>query len=192
MGIFVTLDGVDGTGKSTIGRLLAIDGKYQYYKTPSGPFSQLRGQVDKHATPLERYCFYRLATQYDSKQVRGMVQNASIICDRYIASTLAYHLTMDPRIADIHNNSDLVIPDFAFLLLAESKERNRRLDIRATMASDAALEQNRELLNRVQRTFIGLNDLGYLPFKLIPIETTDKTPKEVTANIEGIINQRKY
>jgi thymidylate kinase len=187
MGIIVTLDGVDGTGKSTIARLLAVDGNYRYFKTPSGPFAQLRSEVDKHATPLERYCFYRLATQHDSVRLRQLSKDGAVVCDRYIASTLAYHLTMDSRIADIHNNGEVLIPDFSFLLTTESRERNRRLDIRATMASDAALEQNRELLDRVEETFRGLNDLGCLPFKLITVDTTHRTPREVASTIEAHI-----
>ena len=190
MGLFITLDGVDGTGKSTVGRLLASSGRYTYYKTPSGQFAQMRGEIDKHATPLERYCFYRVATQFDSDQIRVRLKNQSVVCDRYIASTLAYHLAMDSRIAGIHTCSELVVPDFAILLLASPNERTRRLDIRATMASDAALEQNRELLDRVQESFLALNQSGLLPFKLLPVETDGKTPAEVVSTIDAIVNKR--
>ncbi len=191
MGILITLDGVDGTGKSTVAQLLAVDGGYHYYKTPSGRFEQLRSEIDGHATPLERYCFYRLATQLDSTQLREIVKSSSVVCDRYIASTLAYHLVMDLRILGIHNNEQIVIPDFAFLLLVESRERDRRLNARAGITSDGILEHNSGFLDQVQETFRSLNALGYLPFALIPVDTTGKTPSEVTAEIQDAINNRR-
>ena len=30
--LFITLDGVDGVGKTTVAKLLAADGAFQYYK----------------------------------------------------------------------------------------------------------------------------------------------------------------
>ena len=52
--VFVSLDGVDGVGKTTVAKLLASDSSFQYHKSPAGPFAQLREEVDAHATPLER------------------------------------------------------------------------------------------------------------------------------------------
>lgn len=39
----------------------------------------------------------------------------SVVCDRYIASTLAYHIAMDARRV-IHDDTGLLKPHFAFLL----------------------------------------------------------------------------
>ncbi len=80
--VFISLDGVDGVGKTIVAKFLAADGTFQYHKSPAGPFAQLRKEVDVHATPLERYCFYRLATQFDSKSVAVACDSISLAEDR--------------------------------------------------------------------------------------------------------------
>lgn len=138
--VFISLDGVDGVGKTTVAKLLAADGSFQYHKSPAGPFAQLRKEVDAHATPLERYCFYRLATQFNSVQISQLLETNSVVCDRYIASTAAYHIAMDARIRVIHNDAGLLKPHFAFLLGARSEVRDKRILERAKVLSDVKLE----------------------------------------------------
>lgn len=182
--IFVTIDGVDGVGKTTVTKLLAADGSFQYYKSPSGPFAQLRKEVDTHATPLERYCFYRLATQFDSIQIAKLLETNSVVCDRYIVSTAAYHIAMDARIRVIHNDVGLIKPHFAFLLSARSEVRDKRLLKRAEVSSDIEIERNSSFLNRVAEIFTSFDDL-------IHIDTSDMTADEVAESIKQIIKRGK-
>lgn len=177
--VFVTIDGVDGVGKTTVAQLLASDGMFHYYKSPAGPFAQLRKEVDNHATPIERYCFYRTATQYDSSQIGQLLEKTSVVCDRYIASTAAYHIAMDARIRVIHGDGGLLKPDFAFLLGARSEVRDKRILERAKMLSDAKLEGDSALLDRVAQIFMS--------FGLIYIDTSDITAEEVATKIRSVI-----
>lgn len=179
--IFVSIDGVDGVGKTTVAKLLAADGCFQYHKSPSGPFAQLRKEVDAHATWLERYCFYRLSTQFDSVQISQLLETSSVVCDRYVVSTAAYHIAMDARIKVIHNDTGLLKPDFAFLLGARSEIRDRRILDRANMLSDIGIERNSALLDKVAEVF--------LSFGLIYIDTSDITAEDVVSAIESIITQ---
>lgn len=179
--IFISLDGVDGAGKTTVAKLLAVDGSCQYHKSPAGPFAQLRKEVDAHATPLERYCFYRLATQFDSKQIRQLLKTKPVVCDRYIASTAAYHIAMDARIRVIHDETGLLKPHFAFLLGVRSEIRNKRLLERATALSDANLEKNSTFLDHVSEIFMS--------FGLTYIDTSDITTEEVATTIKRIVAQ---
>lgn len=179
--IFVSLDGVDGVGKTTVAKLLAADGSFQYIKSPSGPFAQLRKEVDNRAAPLERYCFYRLANQHISMLVNQLLRTNSVVCDRYIASTAAYHIAMDARIRVIHNDAELLKPHFAFLLGARSEVRDRRILERAEVLSDVKLEEDSMFLDRVAEIFMS--------FGLIYIDTSDMTPEEVATAIKHIIVQ---
>lgn len=52
MTAFVTIDGVDGVGKTTTARLLATSRGFQYYKSPSGPFEDLRKEVEEFVEDL--------------------------------------------------------------------------------------------------------------------------------------------
>lgn len=177
--IFVSLDGVDGVGKTTVAKLLASDGSFQYYKSPAGPFAQLRKEVDTHATPLERYCFYRLATEFDSVQISRLLKTKSVVCDRYVASTVAYHIAMDARIRVIHNDAGLLKPHFAFLLGARSEVRDKRILERAKVLSDAKIEGDSTLLDRVAEIFMS--------FGLTHIDTSDMTAEEIATTIKSII-----
>lgn len=179
--LFVSIDGVDGVGKTTVARLLVANSFFKYYKSPSGIFVQLREEVDLHSTPLERYCFYRIATQFDSVQINQLLKNNSIVCDRYISSTLAYHVAMDDRIKTIHNSVGLIKPDFSFLLGARPEIRDKRINERALLLSDKDIERNSSFLNRVAEIFMSLN--------LIYIDTSDITSKEVVIIIKNTIKK---
>lgn len=179
--IFISLEGVDGVGKTTVAKLLAADGSFQYHKSPSGPFAQLRKEIDAHATPLERYCFYRLATQFDSIQISRLLETGSVVCDRYIASTAAYHIAMDARIRMIHEEVGLLKPHFAFLLGARSEIRDKRLLEQAKISSDIEIERNSSFLDYVADIFMSLG--------LIHIDTSDMTAEEVAMAVKRIVTQ---
>ncbi len=179
MNTFISLDGVDGVGKTTVAKLLAIDGSFHYHKSPSGSFVQLREEIDVHATPLERYCFYRLSTQFDSAQIEQLLATRSVVCDRYIASTAAYHIAMDARIRGVHTEEGLLKPHFAFLLGARSEVRDKRIFERAKMLSDAKLERDSKFLDQVAEIFTS--------FGLIYIDTSDVTAEEVATTIMCIV-----
>ena len=179
--IFITIDGVDGVGKTTVANILSADCSFQYHKSPAGHFTQLRGEIDAHATPLERYCFYRLSNQFDSMWISKLLETRSVVCDRYIASTAAYHIAMDARIRVIHNDVELLKPHFAFLLGARSEVRDKRILERAKVLSDVKLEGNSTLLDHVAETFMS--------FGLIYIDTSDITADEVSMAIKHIIAQ---
>ncbi len=45
MNLFVSIDGVDGVGKTTVAKLLADDEPFQYYRSPTGPFAPDRNAI---------------------------------------------------------------------------------------------------------------------------------------------------
>jgi hypothetical protein len=58
---------------------------------------------------------------------------------------------------------------------------------RASVTSDKRIEQDRSLLDKVQATFLNINDSGLLPFKLIPLETDGRSEEEIVDAIENLI-----
>lgn len=176
---FITLDGVDGVGKTTVAKLLASKSNYQYYKSPCGFFAQLRKEIDARANPVERYCFYRLATEFDSVKIGELLTSGPVVSDRYITSTAAYHITMDDRIKLIHNDIGLIKPDFTFILGARSEIRDKRILDRAKISSDNQIEQDSSFLDRVANVFMSFNH--------IYIDTSDITPEDVVVIIKKMI-----
>lgn len=179
---FITLDGVDGVGKTTVSKALAEALGAVYFKSPSSPFDKMRADVDKVADPLTRYFFYRSATQHDSKIIRGLLdEGKSVVCDRYIYSTYAYHLAMDQRVSDIFEMSGLVQPDFRLLLTASHEVRWKRISARfADQSYDKHLERNHALQQEVASTF---QTMG-----LIEIDTTHLTVMEVVKQALSVVS----
>lgn len=165
---FIVIEGIDGVGKTTIATQLCESLGYKYYKTPpaiiesfNSPLNEscqsLRGFVDKLAyiSPQARYLFYLFGLVVASKEIEEILCNYHVVCDRYMASTLAYHWALDPQLENANVNwVSVVRPDFEFLLtIYDEKEHKRRLRERGNPQSDLLLEQNQTFLLQVQERF---------------------------------------
>lgn len=173
-GLFITLDGVDGVGKTTTCALLAASLNATLFKSPSEPFLSTRHIVDTNIEPLTRYFFFRAANQHDSLKIEALLnEGKTIVCDRYVYSTYAYHAVMDERVNGIFERTGLVAPDLSILLSAPSQTRQERLQARKLQdqAYDRILENNSEYQDRVQDFF------QYL--EMFEIDTAIHTPEQV-------------
>jgi thymidylate kinase len=177
--LFITVDGVDGVGKTTVSKLLAKKLNGIYYKSPSNQFLQTRQKVENPINVFGRYCFYRLATQNDSENIKILLESNHVVCDRYIASTFAYHFVMDNDITIIHNEKNLLKPDFALLLTANSDTRNSRIINRNE--SKNWIEENSSLLDNIQNVFLSL--------ELTEFKTDSLKPDEIVYNIIQFIQK---
>jgi thymidylate kinase len=177
--LFITVDGVDGVGKTTVSKLLAKKLNGIYYKSPSNQFLQTRQKVENPINVFGRYCFYRLATQNDSENIKILLESNHVVCDRYIASTFAYHFVMDNDITIIHNEKNLLKPDFALLLTANSDTRNSRIINRNE--SKNWIEENSSLLDNIQNVFSSL--------ELTEFKTDSLKPDEIVNNIIQFIQK---
>ncbi len=177
--LFITVDGVDGVGKTTVSKLLAKKLNGIYYKSPSNQFLQTRQKVENPINVFGRYCFYRLATQNDSENIKILLESNHVVCDRYIASTFAYHFVMDNDITIIHNEKNLLKPDFALLLTANSDTRNSRIINRNE--SKNWIEENSSLLDNIQNVFLSL--------ELTEFKTDSLKPDEIVNNIIQFIQK---
>lgn len=152
MTLFICLEGIDGTGKTTTARALARQLNAMCYKSPGGMFAKVRHMVDGDGIdPLTRYFYYRAATQYDSQVISRILAYSTVVCDRYIYSTIAYHSAMDPRIEGLKDMTGLVIPDHTFLLTANEEVRLERLSDRQKISN---LEENSLLQRKADRIFM--------------------------------------
>jgi dTMP kinase len=185
---FIVIEGVDGVGKTTISEDLAEKLGGTYFRTPTPSLEEfkrpsstgyaitIRQYVDQfaHNSPRTRFAFYLFCIIEATNQIENFLETSDVVCDRFIASTLAYHRVLDPELASVNVDWAVVLqPDLQILLeLKDKDEHARRLRSRMP-CSDKFLEENIEFLEAVKREF---RKLG-----LYEIDTTGK-PKEMITN----------
>ena len=174
---FIVIEGIDGSGKTTIANALSEQLSCHIYKPPPKvisdcqipPLSEeitLREFVDKRAfdIPQARFLFYLLGIVQASTEICSLLQTNHVICDRYIASTLVYHQVLDPSIKSVKFDwLNVVSPDYQFLLTIQSPAiLANRISERQSKKSDGRLEANTAFLLEVQTHFkqLGLFEIS--------------------------------
>lgn len=132
--LFVTLDALDGVGKTTLVRNLAKRLGAHAMDTPGLELRKLREQILEGLGPdqLARCVFYASTVIAQGGRARALAdRGGTVVMDRYWPSTLAYARArgVDASLDDL---ARLVPrPDVAILLTVDEEERKRRLDARA-------------------------------------------------------------
>ena len=85
------LEGLDGVGKTTVGKLLAeqTGGQYLYFMDHN-KMKPFRQRFDGAPTPI-RFLYYLTATIDAYFQAEKLKQSSDVFVDRTVASLIAYH-----------------------------------------------------------------------------------------------------
>jgi len=166
---FIVLEGVDGSGKTTVGKRLAQNIGAIFCQTPIGFWRRNRAIVEDR-NPFLRFLFYVIATVHASIVISKILKNDSVVCDRYIYSTLAHHAVywnklvgkLSPKVFPIKK------PHFVFYLYSRREIRDQR-----TLQREANNPKDLEsqVLQEVHKAFLGFAGV-------VPIDTSDITVEE--------------
>jgi dTMP kinase len=141
MGLFIVLEGIDGSGKSTIAKSLVgyfleqnIDCIYTTEPTQEEFGKKFREGLQNNKTdPLMDTYLLSVDRYLHSKNVimPSLKQNKVIICDRYIRSNMAYqHLSgIDIKWVDMLNLY-CALPDLEIFIRVKPDEANKRIERR--------------------------------------------------------------
>lgn len=179
--LFIVFEGLDGSGKTTISKILSYELSALYIQTPLGYYNQIRKLVDARADVAEHFLFYLAAVRYASEEIKKLLKRQSVVCDRYLYSTIAYHRALGLKLDIDIGQVNVLIPDHAFFLEISAKTQLERLVSKKdakTQADDWIIKQN---------VFQKLNQ----EFKKLPLQiiNAENQPRQVVEIIKEIIQK---
>ena len=164
---FITFEGIDGSGKSTISKLVykelklkGFDVELTYEPTDSWIGKQVKKCIETNADPFVT-AFVFIADRIEhGKQIQKWLKVGKIVlCDRYIDSTYAYQAA---QLQNLINNpikwlKDLsknhyIIPDRTFVFIINPKEGLSRIKNRKNLIPFERLS----FLEKVQENYLKL------------------------------------
>jgi len=177
----IVLEGLSGVGKTTIGGILAKEMQGVLYKTPPEPFLSIRDVIDKQACNKARFVFYLAGIVHAAEEIKGILINKPVICDRYLLTTTCYHLALGVDIDDLMISASCFLkPDFSFLIVCENNVRLKRLKNRGLSFNDVQ-EQKLD----IEQKFL----VEYKKFNLIEIDNSANNPLIAVKTILETINK---
>lgn len=123
---FIVLEGISGSGKTELGNRLAQQISAMYYTTPPTLFQPLRKSVDDIACMEARFLFYLASVVQASHEISKILESQSVVCDKYIMSTICYHTVFGLNVA-IPSSTSYLQPDVTFLITCSEEIRIKRL-----------------------------------------------------------------
>lgn len=173
MGAFIVLEGIDGSGKTTVSRRVAEELRSKGMRvevtaepTHEGIGAFIRsGDAGKVSQRAESLLFTADRYEHTAEIARMVSEGAVVICDRYYASTIAYQSArLDGDSADIAWLRGLCEPfisepDAVILLDIDPDASMSRVEVRGEAGSKF---EEIGFLRQVRSAYLGLaEDYGY-------------------------------
>ncbi|MFJ9442996.1 hypothetical protein ACIRRH_14140 [Kitasatospora sp. NPDC101235] len=180
-GLFITLDGLSASGKTTVAPLVAalVNGVHLTDGTlPT--FPRLRAEVDATGILSARFHWWMMANHIKSETVRALIETGrTVVVESYFPRTTATHRAMGHDCAPEYPDQALV-PDVPILLEVDEQVRQERLHRRAAQGTLTYWHQ-REEPNVAESARV------YRAFGLLPVDGTGRPPEEVARGIADIV-----
>lgn len=125
---FIVFEGIMGSGKTTLAKMLAEKLGGVYYNTPIS-FREMRHMVDKTLSLEARYYFYLSLNLQVSTEVAELLEEKPVVCDKYIWTTFCYHKSLGLDLSSFPK-LDILMPDFCFLIFCKDQIRLERVSKR--------------------------------------------------------------
>ncbi len=201
-GLFISLEGIEGSGKTTQNQMLATDLQRQGYDvlqtrepggTPLG--AQLRALIldpNQHfAHPMsEVLLFYADRFEHVEKVIKpALAAGKIVLCDRYIDSTYAYQIggrNMPEDLIETLNARVDVLPDITILFDISEEVGIARATKRAAL--DRFEQEEVSFHRRVRQAY--LKRATAFPDRIQIIEVQDLTPDEIFAQVQIRIKEK--
>jgi dTMP kinase len=197
--VFITFEGLDGSGKSTqatlLAEALAADGRdVVATREPGGTEVGERIRelllADARIAPWAEAALFAAARAQLVEEViaPALGRGADVVCDRYLDSSLAYQgiargLGLE-RVLELNLHAIRgLLPDRTFLLLVDPQESTRRVG----EGGDRIEREDDDFRARVDAAYRELAE--FFPQRITTIDGT-RPPREIAEEILGELRQR--
>ncbi len=171
---FITIEGLKGSGKTSVSMALAEQLSAQWYTTPPELFRSIRDAVELQATPYARYLYHFAGIVQASAEIKLMLTRQSVVCDKFLATMLAYSRAGGVRV--LAPPPSLVIePDFSFLLSVPDEVRRQRMASRGPITA----EQDAFFIMEVERRVIEF-------YQDLNVRVHDNSESNLAATVDAI------
>jgi thymidylate kinase len=182
----IVIEGVDGTGKTSVAKILTKKMKGEYYKTPPKELDMMKkmfnsGEVDA------KYLFYLATLINSSKNIQEISKKRPVIVDRFLASTICYHQLDGAKIELVDwKKLPIINPDFHFCLEVSDKEEWIKRIKKRDSSFVPEIEYTR--LNNIQNHIKGfvLNHGG------VVVKNNSSSPENAAETMLQIIRGGRY
>ncbi|KAG5874100.1 hypothetical protein JTB14_005896 [Gonioctena quinquepunctata] len=169
----IVLEGLDGSGKTTVGNRFAKKIGAMKWKTPPESITQIRHLFDQHADL--RTAYYSLGNYIAALEVEILLKKTPVVMDRFWHSTAAYAMAqsvqdneetdnMPPEGNKIYNwPEDLFKPDIVLLLNVSEEVRTQRQSRRTNVTTqEELLNSSTEFRKNVIQAYKNMRSPGVI------------------------------
>lgn len=190
-GLRIVIEGLDGSGKTTLGNQLSQNNDFQFLPTPLPELKEYRAKIDQclDPSPMARISYYTANVIRAGELAREQAQaGKTTIIDRYWLSTRVYgSLQESPYPFDA---MEACIPpvDYTFFLFVPLANRRQRMKQRGHLEHHDRLTLNPLMAKRIQELYL---NLGRHPLngKYIELDCTYLSVSEIEQSILNHISK---
>jgi len=193
---FIVLEGLDGSGKTTMVEKLTEKLNGQKMSTPPPCLLSLREQFDGQPTVLRR-AYYSLGNYIAAYEVEKVVQSCPVVMDRFWHSTAAFaiadevrgkNLQLPPKGDLLYDwPRDLIEPDIVLLLDVNEMVRNMRHKSRNTTNTEEEQQLAKDVLFRETIVEAYKNIAGVQVVEIDANQYKTKVMKQIQESIQHLI-----
>lgn len=158
--VFIVMEGADGCGKNTVGKLLAGKLDAECLETPPAEISAQRKEIDAlyKGRDLALQLFYASFVAFASERAKEILgRGRSVVVVRYWASTVAYNgIVRKCKMDDSAWLAHVAVPHFTCLLEVPLETRRARMKKRGEVneTDQRSLEEAACLDKRYRRVLV--------------------------------------